>query len=193
MRADISLVREPKDRTLPPSVFIRAERAPHRPVTRFIQVRIHSKEDVETVRRANLPVSLFDSARSEALGYPLSFKPILIVAKDHLPAIDTPFRAIPFLDSGAARSPSLEDYIVAMLKIDTLGARRIAKENAASIDSDRLLKRIIVEGVEDRANRVRLDEFAPGLPKSPGVKPIAKAVLKSGDSRPFVQRPRNSS
>lgn len=190
MRADITLVREPNDRTLPPSVFIRAERAPHRPITRFTRVRIHSKGDVETVRRANLPVSLFDSARSGALGYPLAFKPVLIVAKDFLPAIDTRFRTIPFLDSAAARSPKLEDYIVAMLKIDTLGARRIAKENVSSIDSARLLKRIIVEGVDDRAYRVRLDEFAPGLPIAPGVKPISKTVLKAEDNRPFIQVPR---
>ena len=173
MRARISLIREPTDRTLPPSVFVRAKRLPHRPITSFVQVRIHSESDVETARRANLPISLFDEAQSEAFGYPLSFKPVLFVARKYLTTIETNFRTIPSVDAEAARFPGIEDFVVAMLRIDALGARRIAKENAESLDPIRLLSRIIIEGVEDRAYRVRLDEFAPGLPVSPGIKPIA--------------------
>jgi hypothetical protein len=190
MRASLTLVREPTDRTLPPSVFVRAERPAHRPILHFTRVRIHSENDVETVRRAHLPVTLFDPAQSEALGYPLSFKPVLFVARSHLDSLETGYRTIPFVDADAARSPRIEDYIVAMLRIDTLGARRIAKENAAKIDPIRLLRRIMVEGVEDRAYRVRLDEFAPGLPIQPGVKPIAKAALDFEDRRAFMRGPK---
>jgi hypothetical protein len=143
---------------------------------------------VETVRRANLPISILDSRLSEALGHPLSFTPALIAAKELLPILDTGFRTITFTEAEAARSPRIEDFIVAMLRIDTLGARRIARANATVLDPVRLLKRILAEGLEARASRVRLDEFAPGLPKVPGVRPIAKSALASEDRRTFVQR-----
>jgi hypothetical protein len=184
----VSLIREPGDRTLSPSVFVRAGRPAHRPVTRYERVRIHSESDVRAVRRAGLPVSVFDSALSESLGYPLTFRPALIVAREVLPLVETRFRTIAFADAQAARSPSIEDHIVAMLWIDTLGARRIARENAVRLDPARLLRRILVEGAEDRAYRVRLDEFAPGLPVPFGVKAIPRVALERDDRREFPRR-----
>jgi hypothetical protein len=185
----MSLVREPTDRVVSPIVFVKAKRLPHRPVTHYTRIRIHSPTDVGTARGANLPISMFDSKRSEMLGHPLIFKPVLLVGKEYLPIIETGFRTISFADAEAARSPAIEDFIVAMLWIDTLGARRIAKKNSAIIDPVRLLRRIIVEGLEARAHRVRLDEFAPGLPAPRGVKPIAKNALAAEDGRSFVEGP----
>jgi len=187
VKANLSLVREAEDRTLPPAVFVRADRPAHRPVTHYAKIRIYSKRDVISVRKANLPISMLDPLQSEALGYPLSFKPVLLVAREYLPVIETGFRTITFTDAEAARSPAIEDFIVAMLRIDTLGARRIAKVNAKKIDPIRLLRQIMVERLEERAYRVRLDEFAPGLPVPPGVRRISKRALASEDHRTFVR------
>jgi len=144
---------------------------------------------VQTARKANLPISLFDSLQSQTLGHSLSFKPVLLVPREYLPVLDTGFRTITFIDLDAARSPRIEDFIVAMLRIDALGARRIARANRASLDPILLLRRIMAEGLEARAYRVRLDEYAPGLPASPGVRPISKGALESEDRRVFVRRP----
>jgi hypothetical protein len=190
MRTDLSLVRDPKDRNLPSRIFVRAGRPSHRPVARYSRVRIRTQDDVEAVRKARLPVSILDSRQSKTLGHPLSFRPVLLVGKDLAPLLDTGFRTITFIDAEAARSPRIEDFIVAMLSIDTLGARRIAKANAAIIDPVRLLKRILAEGLEARAYRVRLDEFAPGLPAPRGIRAIAKNALASEDRRTFVRESR---
>jgi hypothetical protein len=190
VQVHLSLVRDARDRALPSAVFVSARPPPHRPVTRYTTIRIHSKSDLAAARKANLPISMFDSLQSEELGYPLSFKPVLMVAREYLPVLETGFRTITFGDTEAARSPAIEDFIVTMLQIDTLGARRIAKMNAAKIDPLRLLRQILAERLEGRAYRVRLDEFAPGLPAPPGVTPISKRALAWEDRRAFVQVPR---
>lgn len=177
-----ALVREPTEPSLPKDVFVAEPRPSHRPRSRY-RARIGSKEDVETARRAGLAVSLFEPERSESLGYPLSFKPRLLVAKSLVGAVDTKFPTISFSDERAARDPQLEDYVVAMLRIDTLGARRIARENRKRIDQARLLKRVLQEDLEARAYRVRLDEFAPGLPEVGH--PISREGLEIEDRRDF--------
>jgi hypothetical protein len=189
MRADLTLVREPSDRGLPGSVFVRAERAPHRPILRFRGVNIASKDDLRVARRAGLPLSLLESDRIEKLGYPLSFRPRLIVDRELLSLLCSRFQVIPFSDPGAARDPGIEDLVVAMLSIDPLGARRIARDHRTQMDPVHLLKRVLAENLERRAYEVRLDQFAPGLPKSAGVEPLSRRALEAEDSREYSRGP----
>jgi hypothetical protein len=183
------LVREPSDRSLPGSVFVRAARAPHRPILRFERVNIGSKVDVRLARRAGLPLSLLEPARIERLGYPLSFRPRLLVGRDLLPIVHSRFAVIPFGDADAAREPGIEDLVVAMLSIDPLGARRVARVHRAEIDPIRLLKRVLAENLERRAYEVRLDEFAPGIPRSVGLEPLSRMALREEDRREFSRGP----
>lgn len=187
MRAATILLRDPGEPPLPPA-FVPEAHPFHRPQTKY-RLHIDSAGDVEAVRRRGLSISLFPPERSEALGYPLWFRPRVIVARDLLSAVETSLPTIPFVEGQAARDPTLEDYIVAMLRIDLLGARRIAYENRKKLDRTRLLKRVLQENLEGRAYRVRLDNFAPGLPKVSGVKPIAPAVLQGSDTREFARGP----
>ncbi len=189
MQADVALIREPSDRALPESVFPRPGRPAHRPVVRFRSIRIRTTDDVRTARRAGLALSLLDPGQVERLGYPLSFRPRLMVDRLMVPLVRSTFPILPVSDPQAARSPGLEDLVVAMLAIDSLGARRIAKAHRSSIDPVRLLKRILAEDQERRAFEVRLDEFAPGLPKLPGVLPLTRPALDAEDSREFSRGP----
>ena len=146
---------------------------------------LDTEEKVEKARRAGLSVSLFGPEISETLGYPLTFKPVLLTDGALVGKVRTIFRVIPFSDANAARDPKIEDYIVAMLRIDMLGARRIARENTASLNGARLLKRILQENLERRAWLVRMGDFALGLPKVPGVRQVARVALSHSDRRDF--------
>jgi hypothetical protein len=183
MRAETVLLRESGERPLPPA-FVAESHPFHRPKTRY-RLRINSPNEVEPIRRTGLPISVFSPEKSEELGYPLEFKPRVIIAKELRSAVDTSLPIVSFADTEAAKNPKLEDYIVAMLRIDLIGARRITSVNREKIGNARLLKRVLQENLESQAYRVRLDEFAPGLPQVPGVKPIARAVLIAEDSREY--------
>lgn len=185
MQRTAYLVRGPGDRELPSS-FVRVPTATHRPKERFL-VRLDSPADVKAARKKGLAVALLDSERSEALGYPLEFSPCALVYRDLLPIVTGAMRVIPVSDESAARHPTLEDYVVAMLPIDSLGARRILVEHRTEIDRSRLLKRVLQENVEQRAYHVRLAEFAPGLPKVEGVKQLASRDLAVSDRREFTR------
>ena len=189
MKPETLLVRDPGDRSLSRSVFVRQEPVRGGQRARY-RVRLRSSRDVDEARRAKLALSLLEPKTIANLGYPLSFKPRLLVGEHEAAAIDeTRFKPIIFHSESAARDPTLEDTIVAMLMIDPLGARRIAVRNRNSLDGVRLLKRILGEDKERLAYRVRLDEFAPGLPAVPGVRPIPRAGLQAEDRREFAQRP----
>jgi hypothetical protein len=177
--------RDPTEKAATPSIFVAEPKVSHRPTTRYRSVRIRTKEDVETARRAGLPLTLLEPATVERLGYPLSFRPRLLLPRSFESAVETTFRRLTFSDPTAAKNPTIEDIVVAMLSIDALGARRIAYENRNAIDPVRLLKRVLAEDLEGRAFEVRLGDFAPGIPKVPGVSPLSRATLDAEDRRLF--------
>lgn len=184
MRAETSIIRSSSDRSIPRDVFIAEPRPPHRPRLSYT-VQLDTAKKVELARRAGLPVSLFGPKVSDALGYPLAFKPALLLDRSLIAKVTTIFRVIPFLDAAAARAPTLEDYIVAMLWIDVLGARRIAMKNRGTLDGARLLKRILQEDLEARAWLVRMNDLARGLPRVPGVRQVSRRALAGSDRRDF--------
>lgn len=183
MRPQTVLVRDLQDRSLPPDVFVREHPRRGGQEARF-RLTLRSRDAVEWARRAGVPVYLFHPSVARDLGYPLEFQPRLLVGKSVADALEeTIFRPIVFRDEQAARAPTLEDLVVAMLRIDRLGARRLVRENLGSIDRPRLLKRILAEDAEVLASRVRLDEFVPGLPPAapiPGWR-ISKEELAGQD------------
>lgn len=189
MRVEGSFLREPGSTSRTPDIFVSEPGVSHRPRMRYRTVRIRSLRDVETARRAGLPVSILDSRTVERLGYPLSFRPRLLIAKPLLPLVETTFRIQVLADEDAAVNPTLEDIVVEMLRIDSLGARRIAHDHAKEIDPLRLLKRILAENLEGRAYEVRLDDYAPGLPKVTGIRPLSRPVLRAEDVREFAEDP----
>jgi hypothetical protein len=164
MRAKLSLVREPTDRALPQSVFVPAERPPHRPIARYEKVRIRSERDAEIARKAKLPVHLLTANRVTELGFPIRFPPRVIVAESILPIVETTFGTIPFASERAARSPRPEDVAIAMLRFDMIGARALVDRNP-SWDRAYLTRRIWEENLWRRATFVRFFDVLSLAPK----------------------------
>jgi hypothetical protein len=164
MRTDLTLVREPTDRTLPPSIFVRASRPPHRPVAHYDKLRVFSEGDARAVRRVNLPLYLLTSAEVSSLGYPIRFPSQLVVARLLLPKLETSLGIIPFSSEQAVREYRPEDTAVALLRFDRIGARALVERNA-DWDRNYLTRRIFEESLVERATFVRMSEILPGLPR----------------------------
>lgn len=185
MRTTVLLERSPSDRRLPRQILVPVGNVRHRPVERF-RLRLRSREDVETARRCGAPLYLVEPWISEALGYPLSFRPRLIVAREWVPTIsESGYPLLPFHDSSAARNPLLEDLVVALLRIDPLGARRVVRENRRWVNDRRLVQRVYREGVEGEAAEVRLDDFVPGLPSAP--RRLSRRELNDEDKKEYAR------
>jgi len=164
MRTDLTLVREPSDRTLPPSVFIHAKRPAHRPVARYERIVIRSEQDAEAVRKANLPVRPFTAKWVTDLGYPIRFPSRLIVARSLVPILDTSLGVIPFASEEAVRAAHPEDAAVAMLRFDMVGARVLLDRNP-KWDKDYLTRRIWEENLGRRATFVRFFDVLSRVPR----------------------------
>jgi hypothetical protein len=189
MHVEGSFRREPGNTSRTPDIFVPEPVLSHRPPTRYRLARINSPKDVETARQAHLPISILEPKVIEALGYPLTFRPRLLIPSPLLPLIETTYRIQIVADAEAARDPKIEDIIVEMLRIDVLGARRIAFDHRREIDPTRLLKRVLVENLEGRAHEIRLGDYAPGLPKVKGIRPLSRSALRAEESREFATGP----
>jgi hypothetical protein len=131
-----------------------------------------------------LPVYLLTQEVVSAFRYPTRFPPRLLVAREVSPAVDSGFRRIEFARREAAMSPRFEDVIVAMLRIDPLAARALARRNPDLLDPVRLLVRVIEEDATRQATFVRLQQFAPGIP--PVGEPIPARALERSDRNNVV-------
>jgi hypothetical protein len=164
MRTDLTLVREPSDRSLPPSIFVPEERPSHRPVARYERIVIRSEKDAEIVRKANLPIRPLTSKLVTDLGYPIRFPTRLVIARSLIPIVDTTLAVIPFASEEAARSSRPEDTAVAMLRFDMIGARVLLDRNPRW-DTDYLTRRIWEEDLGRRATYVRFFDILPQAPR----------------------------
>ncbi|MGA7860717.1 MAG: hypothetical protein WCB19_02535 [Thermoplasmata archaeon] len=164
MRMDVTLVREPTDWSLPKDLLVPVERPNHRPTDRFRRIRLDTPEDVERARKSHLPVSLLEPKLVTNLSYPMNFRPRLLVAREIRAVLDSTYPLVNMASAEAAREPTLEDLVVAMLHVDTLAARAIALRNRDHIDPNRLLKRVLQDDAEQLATLVRLQEIAPAIP-----------------------------
>jgi hypothetical protein len=158
---DVSIVRSPGDRALPRNVFTPVGYTAHAPRKRY-RVTLRSPADVKEAAKFGVCVSLFESKIVRDLGYPAEFPTRLLVAREVARAVDSPFPLLPFANAEAARQPRLEDVVVAMLFVDWLGARALARKNAEALDPSYLWRRVAEERADVRAHRVRLEDVVPG-------------------------------
>ncbi len=178
MRSEIAFVMEPLDYRLPRRILVPERKPSHRPRVRY-RIRIRTARDAAWARHAGIPVYLLAPGILAALGYPMTFPPHLIVARECAEIIESAYPQIRFVSSDAAGHPRIEDLVVAMLRIDPLAARAVALRNREFVNPVRLLRRVVQEDVEREATLVRLQEVSPGIPDVG--KPLPKAGLSRQD------------
>ncbi len=98
-------------------------------------------------------------------GYPVTFRPWLAVSEKLSRKITSEYRILPVRDADALRQPGLVELVTFLLRFDPLAARVVARRNRARLDPNELYRRVRNEGVEGPATKVRLQEFAPAIPK----------------------------
>ncbi|MGA8091909.1 MAG: hypothetical protein WB984_05375 [Thermoplasmata archaeon] len=158
------LVRSDEANSLP-RVFV-PFRATHRgrPPTVY-RLRADTEEDVEAARRHGLPLFLLTPEWVTAHGYPEHFRPLLFVWEGLAGKVSSSaYSRVLVRDREALRSPGFEEMLTFLLKVDMLAARELARRNVGKFDPSELYRRVRNEGMEERATKVRLQEFVPSLP-----------------------------
>ncbi len=161
MRLSATFVRSGEART--PTVFVPIRPARGRPQV-SLRAHIFTEADVDEARWNNVPLFALKSKTVTALGYPIRFPTQLVVARSVLPAVETPYRVIPFVSEVSAARPRLEDVAIALLSLDPIASRVVLERNRRDVDADYLLKRVLTENVERLASFVRYFDLAPALP-----------------------------
>jgi hypothetical protein len=164
MHLEGSVLRELGERPPPADLFRPAVRRRGRPRVEY-HVVVRTAEDAAALRRRGLPVHLLTSDWVSGHGYPVEFRPWLVVPERIARKVTSAFRILPVRDEEAVRSPGLEEIIAFLLRFDPIAARLVAVRNRRSIDPHELYRRIRNEGVEGAATRVRLQEFSPAIPR----------------------------
>lgn len=111
-----------------------------------------------------MPAVLLTPEWVTRLGYPVQFRPWLVLPEGLAGQVESDFRVLPLKDGEALRAPGPEEVITFLLKFDSLAARVVAVRNRARLDPHELYRRVRNEGMERTATKVRLQEFAPALP-----------------------------
>jgi hypothetical protein len=156
-------MREPGERPLPREMLTPAPRQRGRPRAEY-RPRVRSAEDVERLRRHRVPAMLLTSEWVTRSGYPVSFRPWLVVPERLSPLVTSEFRTLPIRDEDALREPGPVELVTFLLRFDPLAARVVAVRNRAQLDPHELYRRVRNEGLERPATKVRLQEFAPAIP-----------------------------
>lgn len=164
MRLEASLMREPGERVLPSEMRTRIPRLRGRPREEF-RPHVRTPKDVERLRRHRVPALLITSEWVTENGYPVHFRPWLAVPEKLSGKVSSDYRILPVRDEEALREPGIEELVTLLLRFDTLAARVVATRNRLGIDPHELYRRVRNEGLEAAATRVRLQDFAPALPK----------------------------
>ncbi len=164
MRVEESLLREPGEWPLPPEMRVPVPRHRGRPPLEY-RPRVRSPADVERLRRHRVPALLLTSEWVTKSGYPVSFRPWLAVPERLSRKITSEYRLLPVRDADALRAPGVVELVTLLLRFDPLAARVVAVRNRSRLDPSELYRRVRNEGLEAAATKVRLQEFAPALPK----------------------------
>lgn len=165
MRLATVAFRETGEHPLPKNLAVPVPSPNHRPQIRY-RFTVHSEKDVDTLHRHGLPIHLLTSRKVSELGYPITFPSQAVIARSFQPLVESSLSVLPFVSSEAAISPKDEDAVVAMLRLDMLGARAMWDRNCERLDALYLLRRIFEEKVERRAAFVRFSDVLAGIPKS---------------------------
>jgi hypothetical protein len=165
MRLEESLLREPGERPLPPGMRLPQARTPGRPRAEY-RPHVRGEEDVEWLRRHRVPAFLLTSERVTRSGYPVRFRPWLAVPEGLVGKITSEFRLLPVRDADLLRDPGPVELVTLLLRFDPLAARVVAVRNRARLDPNELYRRVRNERLEEPATKVRLQEFAPAIPRA---------------------------
>lgn len=160
-----SLVREPGEHPLPPEMLVASPRPRGRPRKEY-RPRVRSDEDVERLRRHGVPAFLLTSEWVTRSGYPVDFPPWLVLPRELSSKISSEFRILPVRDEAALREPGLVELVTLLLRFDPLAARVVAQRNRNGLDRHELYRRVRNEGLERAATKVRLQDFAPAIPRT---------------------------
>ena len=158
------LLREPGERPLPREMLTLPSRSRGRP-RREYRPRVRSPEDVERLRRHGVPAFLLTADRVTRAGYPVHFPPWLVLPQALVPRVSSEYRVLPVRDAEALREPGTVELVTLLLRFDPLAARVVATRNRGEIDRHELYRRVRNEGLERAATKVRLQDFAPALPR----------------------------
>lgn len=163
MKVEASLFREPGERPFPREMLLPASKSRGRPKREY-RPRIRSEADVDQLRRHGVPALLLTSEWVTKLGYPVRFRPWLVLPEELSSKVSSEFRILLVKDGAALRDPGMEELVTLLLRFDPLAARVVAQRNRRQLDPSELYRRIRNEGLERAATKVRLQEFAPNLP-----------------------------
>ena len=163
MQVESLLLREPGEHPLPAEMLVPVRRMRGRPRAQY-RPRVRSAGDVERLRRHHLPAVLLTSEWVTRSGYPVNFRPWLVVPERLSKQITSEFRTLPVKDEEALRDPGMVELVTFLLRFDPLAARVVATRNRAALDPNELYRRVRNEGLERPATKVRLQEFAPAIP-----------------------------
>ena len=163
MRLESGLYREPGEHS--PRWPVRSSRRTPRGRPRA-EYRPHvvTAHDVDQLRRHRVPAFLLTSEWVTAAGYPVRFRPWLVLPEGLVSKVSSDYRILPVKDGEALRHPGLVELVTLLLRFDPLAARVVAVRNRTRIDPHELYRRIRNEELERNATKVRMQEFAPALP-----------------------------
>ena len=159
-----SLLREPGEHPLPREMLVVPSRPRGRPRKEY-RPRVRTSDDVERLRRHGVPAFLLTSERVTRFGYPVHFPPCLVLPKELSPQFTSEFRILPVRDAEALREPGVVELVTFLLRFDPLAARVVARRNRDGLDRHELYRRVRNEGLERAATKVRLQDFAPAIPR----------------------------
>jgi hypothetical protein len=183
MKVEIFLSELPKPLVNSHQIASRISRKRGRPESRY-RLSIANSEDVDVSRRFKIPVYLLTPRLVTSLGYPGTFPEHLLLAREINDAVDCKYPRIVVSAATSVLRPTIEDIVVAMLKIDALAARGVAMRNRPSVEPLSLLRKVIQEDVEREATWVNLQEISPAIPM---VGPhLDEALLETQDWTPEV-------
>jgi hypothetical protein len=164
MRLEGAVLREAGEHPLPVAVLRPATRRRGRPRVEYCPT-VRSEADANLLRRHGVPVHLLTSDWVSHHGYPVDFRPWLVVPERIAGKVASAFRVLPVRDEDAVRDPGLEETIVFLLRFDPIAARLVSVRNRRALDPHELYRRVRNEGVEGPATRIRLQELSPAIPR----------------------------
>ena len=159
-----SLLREPGEHPFPREMLAPSSKPRGRPRKEY-RPRVRTAEDVERLRHHGVPAFLLTAERVTSLGYPVHFSPWLVLPKELSLKVASEFRVLPVRDAEALREPGVVELVSLLLRFDPLAARVVAQRNRDRLDRHELYRRVRNEGLERPATKVRLQDFAPAIPR----------------------------
>lgn len=173
MKVEGRLLREAGERPLPSEMLVPSPKGRGRPRVHY-RPRVRTEGDVRRLRRHRVPAVLLTPEWVSRSGYPVSFRPWLVVPEKLSDQLSSTYRILPVKDEDSLRGPGLVELVTWLLRFDPLAARVVASRNRAALDPHELYRRIRNEGVERAATKVRLQQFAPAIPREGEPLPAAE-------------------